>query len=354
MPTNEKRHPAGEPGAVSGLFTKMEQEIAHPDDTSVIGQFASAPTDPDQLAIDLDPEINAHTLADRGLPVFPAAAKNQPLVKWRSAATTDHADISRWWRHWPDALVAVALPPGRLVIDADMYKRAAQDTMTRLESKYGPLPACPTVATPRGGRHYYFGVSRDIRFADVAGPGVDLRAGDRNYVLAPPSRVGDRRYEWLTGEFDDPPELPLSWLAGVEHRRPMLRTTRHRILPAALTSIGDVSLETVTLDDLGDYLDALPRGRMDRLMARAVDPGTLAVSMRKAAHDTLTRVSYRVIALAAEGHPGGRDAVQRVIVAFAAEIERRLHAGEPARAPDEIAGEVVRAIAGAIVKVSAE
>ncbi|MFE0749468.1 bifunctional DNA primase/polymerase [Gordonia sp. NPDC058843] len=282
--------------------------------------------------------------------VLPIANNGKsPLIgKSFHAATTDHSEISRWWKRWPDANLAVAVPHGVLVIDIDLDKPVAAQTITSLESEYGPLPATRTVRTPKGGLHYYYAVPDDVRFRGIAGPGVDLRAGGRHYVLVPPSRIGTVRYEYLDGDEWTPlAELPLSWVAGLEHQRPTLRTTKWGILPAALRGIGHVQLETVTLADLGGYLDALPSGRMDTLMSRAVEPTKLAESMRRAAHDTLTRVSYRVIALAAGGHPGGRDAVQRVIVAFAAEIERRLHAGEPARDPDEITSEVVRAVAGA-------
>lgn len=321
--------------------------------TSAVGHFASfAPTDPESLAIDTDPEINAHTLADRGYPVFPAAAKDRPLVRWRSAATTDHTDISRWWHRWPDALVAVALPAGRLVVDADLYKPAAQDTMIRLESQYGPLPACPTVATPRGGRHYYFSVPRGVRFADVAGPGVDLRAGDRNYVLAPPSRVGTARYEWLAGEYDDPPDLPLSWLAGLEHRRPTL-TTRN-VPDSWVERLTGVRPEAASIADLDAFLDALPAGPMDLVVAAAVD-GRMAERMRDTAHDTLVRSVYRVIALGAEGHPGAADGMARVLRAFVDENRRReRHGLDGVRSADELESEMLRAIFGAIIKVAAQ
>ncbi|MGW6033128.1 bifunctional DNA primase/polymerase [Gordonia terrae] len=317
-----------------------------------------APTDPEQLDIETDVELTAHTLADSevlSLAVLPIVADGKtPLIRnGFHAATDDHGEISRWWRRWPDANLAVAVPDGVLVIDIDLDKPVAARTITDLESQYGPLPATRTVRTPKGGLHYYYSVPAEVRWRGIAGPGVDLRAGGRHYVLAPPSRIGTARYEYLdSDEWTPAADLPLSWIAGLEYRRPVLHTTRHRVLPAALSGIGDVSLETI--DDLGDLLAALPAGKMDRLMARAVDPTTLAASMRKAAHDTLTRVSYRVVALAAEGHPGGRVAVLDVVAAFVREMERRMSAGEPARDPADVGSEIVRAVAGAVIRVSAE
>lgn len=359
MPSNKKRRPAGGPSAVVAITTR-EQENAQFEDTSSVGHFAQVtPTDPDQLAIEVDVEMAAHTLVDSvilPMRVLPVGQDKAPLIGHGfHAATTDHAEIARWWRRWPDANVAVAVPPGVLVIDIDLDKPVAAQTITDLESQFGPLPATRTVRTPKGGLHYYFAVPEDVRFRGIAGPGVDLRAGGRHYVLAPPSRIGDRRYEYLdSDEWTPAVDLPLSWVAGLEHQRPTLTTTRKRVLPTALTGIGDVQLETVTLADLGDYLDALPAGAMDAAMSRAVEPVALTMAMQEAAHAALVSKSYRVIALAAEGHPGGRDAVQAVIVAFVAEMERRMRAGEKlGRDPEDVGEEIVRAVATAIIKVAA-
>ncbi|OZC31217.1 hypothetical protein CJJ17_06830 [Gordonia polyisoprenivorans] len=322
---------------------------------------ALAQTDPEQLAIDTDVELAAHTIVDAcpemPLAVLPVGQDKAPLVgRGFHSATDDHTFISRWWRRWPDANLAVAVPEGVLVIDIDLDKPVAAQTITALESQYGPLPATRTVRTPKGGLHYYYRVPADVRFRGIAGPGVDLRAGGRHYVLAPPSRIGTARYEYIdSDEWTPPVDLPMSWLAGLEHRRPVLHTTRRRVLPPELACLGDIRLKIVTVADLGDYLAALPEGEMDAAMARTVEPIALAEAMRETAHETLIRRSYRAIALAAEGHPGGREAVQAVILAFVEEIERRTRCGEsPGRDPDAVEREIVDAVAGAIVKVSAQ
>ena len=152
-------------------------------------------------------------------------------------------------------------------------------------------------------------------------------------MLAPPSRVGDRRYEWSAGEYDDPPELPLSWLAGLEHRRPTLTT---RTVPDSwVQRLTGTRAEAVTIADLDAFLDALPAGPMDLVVAAAVD-GRMVDRMRDTAHDTLVRSVYRVIALGAEGHPGAADGMARVLSAFVAENRRReRHGLDGVRSADE-------------------
>ncbi|MDY6808339.1 MAG: bifunctional DNA primase/polymerase [Actinomycetota bacterium] len=355
MLRNEKRRPVAEPDAVPAI-TSREQEMPNTDDTSTVGHFAHiAPTDPEQIAIETDVELAAHTYVEHhGLSVFPCEPNGKAPLTRRGFrdATDDHTQISEWFRRWPDANLAAPVPSGQLVIDADLYKRAAHDTLAALEAMCGPLPACPTVRTPNGGVHYKFTVSVGSRFRGIAGPGVDLRAGDRNYVVLPPSRIGDRRYEWVSGEWDDPPELPVSWLAALEYQRPTLTT---RTVPGSwVERLAGVRPESVTIADLDAFLNALPAGSMDLAMAAAVD-SRMVERMRATAHDTLVRAVYRVVALGAEGHPGAVDAMARVLSAFVDENMRRERRGlDGVRSAEELESEMLRAVFGAIVKVSAE
>ena len=183
--------PAGEGRGSAGHV--VDDTSRHAPDSSTCDPHIAA-----VIYADYDVEINAHTYLDRdGMPVFPVEPDGKrPLVRnGFKSATTDHTEISRWWRRWPNANVAIALPPGLLVVDVDLHKRPAQDTMDALESECGPLPPTRTVRTPSGGLHYYYRVPADSRFRGQAGPAVDLRVGGRHYVVAPPSRIGDRRYE---------------------------------------------------------------------------------------------------------------------------------------------------------------
>lgn len=141
-------------------------------------------------------------------------AKSPRIAGGFKNAITDLAQIAEWWGHWPQALIGLALPPGVVVLDLD-EPRALADLET---INGGALPETLTAVTGRagGGYHYYYrhtapnltqcGV-RDIRGRLV--PHVDVRAGGRGYVIAPPSPhpATGALYEWA-GETMEIAELP--------------------------------------------------------------------------------------------------------------------------------------------------
>lgn len=137
----------------------------------------------------LDTALN---LAARGFSIFPADALKKPLVKWRTAATTDPEQIRRWWDEHPGAIPA--LPCGEMngvaVLDLDRHEvdKDGVAAMADVEATF-------TVETPSGGRHlYYQHVSGLSNAASHLPPGVDVR-GEGGYVIAPGAILpGGRRY----------------------------------------------------------------------------------------------------------------------------------------------------------------
>ena len=134
--------------------------------------------------------------ARHGIAVFPLKP-GQKTPRNGSAgfkdATTDPATVATWWKASPDA--NIGLPTGHLfdVIDIDGPAGCAAALDLRDE---GLIPVVlGHVWTPRGGRHIYVPPTGDgnaTRFR----PGLDYR-GLGGYVVAPPSIVNGRRYEWL-------------------------------------------------------------------------------------------------------------------------------------------------------------
>jgi hypothetical protein len=152
--------------------------------------------------------------AARGKPVLPVSERKQPLTRHGLLdASTDPWAISEWWRRWPTANVAIrtGAPSGLVVLDADAGQGA--DALHELERRHGQLPTTTSVATPRGGAHYYFRhPGEEIKTtAGVIAPGVDIR-GDGGYVLVPPSAgASGRRYDW--DETAPPAPMP-GWLVA--------------------------------------------------------------------------------------------------------------------------------------------
>jgi hypothetical protein len=122
-------------------------------------------------------------------------------------ATTDEAQIRRWWEKWPRANIGVrtGLQSGLLVIDEDGQE--GMDDMARLEAFHGTLPKMFTVRTGGGGRHRYFKYPAGLEIKNqtrVGGMTIDIR-GAGGYVLAPPSNhISGEEYRWES-QFDDTP-----------------------------------------------------------------------------------------------------------------------------------------------------
>jgi hypothetical protein len=132
-------------------------------------------------------------LAARGWPVFPLQPESKvPLRGSRGCleATCAAATIARWWQRWPRANIAVATGRELVVLDEDTYKGARTEDWT--------LPATLTVATARGGRHWYFACADPLASLPEGqlGPGIGLKARG-GYVVAPPSRYRGAPYRWV-------------------------------------------------------------------------------------------------------------------------------------------------------------
>lgn len=145
--------------------------------------------------------------AERGKPVFPVLLRRnsntgkldkRPLVPWGAGASTDPAQITAWWKRWPDA--AIGVPTGQrsgfVVLDIDVKDARAYgyDTLDALGLSI--LPDTPIAHTSSGGLHIYFGcIAQEIRNSvgeDGLGPGLDVR-GEGGYIVVPSPGSG---YAW--------------------------------------------------------------------------------------------------------------------------------------------------------------
>ena len=163
----------------------------------------------------------ARAYAASGIPVFPckAGAKTPATENGFHDATTDLAQIDRWWSDNPDYNLAICPEHvGWAVVDIEAGGIGQWDEL-RTRNGY-PEIATYSVVTPRGGRHLYFDGSLKSTTKKLAGEihkgvgGIDTR-GRGGYVLVPPSVVNGKAY---TVETDtDPAPLP-AWIPPiVEH-----------------------------------------------------------------------------------------------------------------------------------------
>lgn len=158
----------------------------------------------------------------KGLRVFPCwpRAKNPIPKNGLYAATTDLAQIAKWW---PDDAnnVAIATGAGIVVIDLDNDAdrgKYGDETWNEWEQGHGQVPDTWECLTGGGGRHLYFRCNDErITTGTSIAPGIDFR-GNGGYVIAPPSvHPSGKRYEWEVSHH--PRETPLAdlpeWLHAI-------------------------------------------------------------------------------------------------------------------------------------------
>jgi len=158
----------------------------------------------------------------RGWSVLPVRARDKrPLLRWETLQTKrpTESDLAMWFQQWPDANIGVVTGEisNLVVVDIDPM-HGGEDSLKRLEQRFGALPPTIEARTGGGGRHLYFAhPAMLVRNRAGLAQGIDVR-GDGGYVVAPPSiHPSGGRYEWLPGRSPQdmsPAPLP-RWLIGV-------------------------------------------------------------------------------------------------------------------------------------------
>jgi len=162
---------------------------------------------------------------DLGYAIFPCrpGTKLPAVARGVLAATTDAAQITAWWRRWPQANIGLACN-GLVVIDIDPDGLAWPGDEAKRQSIKSSC--CPLQRTPRGGFHLVFGIPDGHHWrcsASLLAPGVDVRTGG-GYALVCPSAIKDRSYRWIRPlvrkeELPPPPEWLIGELDALEQRR---------------------------------------------------------------------------------------------------------------------------------------
>lgn len=167
--------------------------------------------------------------AAKGWATFPLAPNSKiPMAGSHGYkdATTDLAQIMKWWNEEPNANIGIATEAsGLLVVDVDPRNLGDQwEHLGELAEPGGDVWKGPVEAvTPGGGWHYYFQLP-EFPHKKLIAPGVDLK-GYGGYVVAPPSVTKDGAYSWfVTGDVDPLPEW-LQTLCKANLRPPVVKMT---------------------------------------------------------------------------------------------------------------------------------
>lgn len=208
---------------------------------------------------------DALTLAQAGWAVIPLRGKIPTTAHGVKDATTDPAQIQRWWSR-AQHNIGARVPASLVVLDIDPQNGGS---LAALESAAGvPLPETLTVHSGRGtgGQHrYYLHPGGPLTSSNLPA-GIDVKT-DRGYCVMPPSLhpLTGRPYWW---EGRTPAQLPL---AVVDLLRPPRPRQVHPTAPA-----GGAPLSARALY-LAEFVQSRPEGHRNAGLfwaaCRAVEDG---------------------------------------------------------------------------------
>lgn len=139
-----------------------------------------------------------------GMAVFPLIPKNKKPVTANGFhdATTDPAQVEKWWGANPDYNIGIAtgrMSGGLVVIDLDIDEEKGKygnETLREWEAEHGQLPDTCRTITGRGGYHLLYYADKEVPCSINEDMAVDIR-GDGGYFVAPPSiHPNGHEYEW--------------------------------------------------------------------------------------------------------------------------------------------------------------
>ncbi|RYZ01650.1 MAG: bifunctional DNA primase/polymerase [Myxococcales bacterium] len=230
-----------------------------------------------------EPHATAETMLEAALelaragyevfPLYPASATHKTPIGKRprcdhghNDATTDEAQIERWWSEpergtrdaWqcsPDNNIGIAVPEGMVIVDIDP-RNGGWETLEKIEAEHGLDWAMSLTANTGGdGKQIYLSCEPGRRFPKNLdghfGPGIDLKQCG-GYVVAPPSKhKSGGAYAWdqTTGDIAPAP----AWLT-------LLSKVKSKSDGAPAPAVPD-----------GAELDDLMRDKLDRAI-EAIEP----------------------------------------------------------------------------------
>lgn len=132
----------------------------------------------------------------RVLPVRPNT-KRPRTDNWQHEATTDRAQIEKWWEENPDYNIGL-LADGYLVVDIDPA-RGGLASWLEMTELLEPPPTF-TTKTPSGGYHLRYSLPEGVHVGnsnDTLAPGIDIK-GRGGQALGPGSDINGKPYRFLT------------------------------------------------------------------------------------------------------------------------------------------------------------
>lgn len=187
----------------------------------------------------------------------------KPLIVFRDRLNRkpDEKEIREWWGKWPTANVAILTGESSNVVVIDLDTQESKETL----AKYLPKDfACPSVITPRGGRHLYFQYEQGLGTYQQLMGGIELKGDGGKATLPPSIGINGKPYEWVKGfelgKVDIPP-LPKRFLDDIKK---IPKMENHKIVSSTMFTLSRRN------QDLFHTARTLAKGRMPKEEALSI------------------------------------------------------------------------------------
>lgn len=128
--------------------------------------------------------------------VFPCVpGDKRPLHKgWQTEAADDIKTVKTMWQNDPEANIGLAIQPGFVAIDTDIYKPGAEATLDEFEKEHGELPNTLESRTARGGYHLIYSTTKTFGNSTGTLPKFGDVRGNGGLIVGPGSVFEGKRY----------------------------------------------------------------------------------------------------------------------------------------------------------------
>lgn len=128
--------------------------------------------------------------------VFPCVpGEKRPRHKgWQDDAASDRKTVETMWQNDPQANIGMAIQPGFLAIDCDLYKPGAGAALAALEETHGDLSRTFESNTPSGGIHLIYSTTKTFGNGTGSLPDFGDVRGFGGFIVGPGSHFNGKRY----------------------------------------------------------------------------------------------------------------------------------------------------------------
>ena len=124
----------------------------------------------------------------------PDAKEPMPGEMWKAWASDDATHIDARWAEQPDCNIGLAVQPGFVVLDADLYKEGHQAELDKFEAANGALPRTLEFCSASGGFHLIYATERGFGNGRGSLPGFGDIRGHGGYIVGPGSTFRGKPY----------------------------------------------------------------------------------------------------------------------------------------------------------------